>query len=88
MSKYNIHYIVKSLFISRKAALEAAIRKKIECERKALQVVEHLLEDDITEELFVDSVCSFLNLLFFTFLMFPSVLGLQLSKFQTRKMLI
>ncbi|XP_070602650.1 putative RNA polymerase II subunit B1 CTD phosphatase RPAP2 isoform X2 [Erythrolamprus reginae] len=38
----------------RKAALEAAIRKKIECERKALQVVEHLLEDDITEELFVD----------------------------------
>ncbi|XP_013928601.1 PREDICTED: putative RNA polymerase II subunit B1 CTD phosphatase RPAP2, partial [Thamnophis sirtalis] len=38
----------------RKAALEAAIRKKIECERKALQVVEHLLEDNITEELFVD----------------------------------
>ncbi|ETE73407.1 putative RNA polymerase II subunit B1 CTD phosphatase RPAP2, partial [Ophiophagus hannah] len=38
----------------RKAALEAAIRKKIECERKALQVVEQLLEDDITEEFFVD----------------------------------
>ncbi|KAM6454402.1 putative RNA polymerase II subunit B1 CTD phosphatase RPAP2 isoform 2-T2 [Liasis olivaceus] len=38
----------------RKAALEAAIRKKIECERKALQVVESLLEDDITEEFFVD----------------------------------
>uniref|UniRef100_A0A670YBC2 RNA polymerase II subunit B1 CTD phosphatase RPAP2 homolog n=1 Tax=Pseudonaja textilis TaxID=8673 RepID=A0A670YBC2_PSETE len=54
LSKYYIHYIVKSLFISRKAALEAAIRKKIECERKALQVVEHLLEDDITEEFFVD----------------------------------
>uniref|UniRef100_A0A8C6VHI3 RNA polymerase II subunit B1 CTD phosphatase RPAP2 homolog n=1 Tax=Naja naja TaxID=35670 RepID=A0A8C6VHI3_NAJNA len=40
--------------IERKAALEAAIRKRIECERKALQVVEHLLEDDITEEFFVD----------------------------------
>nr|XP_003220143.1 PREDICTED: putative RNA polymerase II subunit B1 CTD phosphatase RPAP2 isoform X1 [Anolis carolinensis]XP_016848655.1 PREDICTED: putative RNA polymerase II subunit B1 CTD phosphatase RPAP2 isoform X2 [Anolis carolinensis] len=34
----------------RKAALEAAIRKKIEHERKALKVVERLLEDDITEE--------------------------------------
>uniref|UniRef100_A0A8C5RRY9 RNA polymerase II subunit B1 CTD phosphatase RPAP2 homolog n=1 Tax=Laticauda laticaudata TaxID=8630 RepID=A0A8C5RRY9_LATLA len=68
LSNYYINYIVKSLFISRKAALEAAIKKKIECERKALQVVEHLLEDDITEEFFVDCVCSFLNLLFFTFL--------------------
>ncbi|XP_061489650.1 putative RNA polymerase II subunit B1 CTD phosphatase RPAP2 [Rhineura floridana] len=38
----------------RKAALEAAIRKKIECERKALQVVECLLEDGITEEFLVD----------------------------------
>ncbi|XP_074858534.1 putative RNA polymerase II subunit B1 CTD phosphatase RPAP2 isoform X2 [Carettochelys insculpta] len=34
----------------RKAALEAAIRKKIECEKKALHVVEQLLEEDITEE--------------------------------------
>ncbi|XP_060629901.2 putative RNA polymerase II subunit B1 CTD phosphatase RPAP2 [Anolis sagrei] len=34
----------------RKAALEAAIRKKIAHERKALKVVERLLEDDITEE--------------------------------------
>ncbi|KAK9404067.1 putative RNA polymerase II subunit B1 CTD phosphatase RPAP2 [Crotalus adamanteus] len=38
----------------RKAALEAAIRKKIEYERKAQQVVEHLLEEDITKEFFVD----------------------------------
>uniref|UniRef100_A0ACB8F392 Uncharacterized protein n=3 Tax=Sphaerodactylus townsendi TaxID=933632 RepID=A0ACB8F392_9SAUR len=38
----------------RKAALEAAIRKKIECERKALHIVERLLEDDITDEFFVD----------------------------------
>ncbi|XP_053247740.1 putative RNA polymerase II subunit B1 CTD phosphatase RPAP2 isoform X2 [Podarcis raffonei] len=38
----------------RKAALEAAIRKKIEAERKALQVVERLLEEDITEEFLVD----------------------------------
>nr|XP_020662810.1 putative RNA polymerase II subunit B1 CTD phosphatase RPAP2 isoform X3 [Pogona vitticeps] len=38
----------------RKAALEAAIRKKIECERKALQVVECLLEDGITEDFLLD----------------------------------
>uniref|UniRef100_A0A8D0E861 RNA polymerase II subunit B1 CTD phosphatase RPAP2 homolog n=1 Tax=Salvator merianae TaxID=96440 RepID=A0A8D0E861_SALMN len=38
----------------RKAALEAAIRKKIEYERKALEIVERLLEDDITEEFLVD----------------------------------
>ncbi|XP_066480319.1 putative RNA polymerase II subunit B1 CTD phosphatase RPAP2 [Tiliqua scincoides] len=38
----------------RKAALEAAIRKKIEYERKALRVVERLLEEDITEEFLVD----------------------------------
>ncbi|KAL7984920.1 hypothetical protein Chor_003490 [Crotalus horridus] len=54
MSCQAIIYIVKSLFISRKAALEAAIRKKIEYERKAQQVVEHLLEEDITKEFFVD----------------------------------
>uniref|UniRef100_A0A8C3TLJ7 RNA polymerase II subunit B1 CTD phosphatase RPAP2 homolog n=1 Tax=Catharus ustulatus TaxID=91951 RepID=A0A8C3TLJ7_CATUS len=34
----------------RKAALEAALRKKIECEKKALSIVEQLLEEDITEE--------------------------------------
>ncbi|KAM4896083.1 putative RNA polymerase II subunit B1 CTD phosphatase RPAP2 [Sylvia borin] len=33
-----------------KAALEAALRKKIECEKKALSIVEQLLEEDITEE--------------------------------------
>ncbi|XP_062992459.1 putative RNA polymerase II subunit B1 CTD phosphatase RPAP2 [Elgaria multicarinata webbii] len=38
----------------RKAVLEAAIRKKIEYERKALQVVECLLEDDINEEFLVN----------------------------------
>ncbi|XP_044288448.1 putative RNA polymerase II subunit B1 CTD phosphatase RPAP2 isoform X2 [Varanus komodoensis] len=38
----------------RKAALEAAIRKKIEHERKALQIVERLLEDDITGEFLVE----------------------------------
>ncbi|XP_072854038.2 putative RNA polymerase II subunit B1 CTD phosphatase RPAP2 isoform X2 [Pogona vitticeps] len=38
----------------RKAGLEAAIRKKIECERKALQVVECLLEDGITEDFLLD----------------------------------
>uniref|UniRef100_A0A8C9UG47 RNA polymerase II subunit B1 CTD phosphatase RPAP2 homolog n=1 Tax=Serinus canaria TaxID=9135 RepID=A0A8C9UG47_SERCA len=34
----------------RKAALEAALRHKIECEKKALSIVEQLLEEDITEE--------------------------------------
>ncbi|XP_053805880.1 putative RNA polymerase II subunit B1 CTD phosphatase RPAP2 [Vidua chalybeata] len=34
----------------RKAALEAALRNKIECEKKALSIVEQLLEEDITEE--------------------------------------
>lgn len=34
----------------RKAELEAAVRKKIEFERKALRIVEQLLEENITEE--------------------------------------
>ncbi|XP_051855959.1 putative RNA polymerase II subunit B1 CTD phosphatase RPAP2 [Antechinus flavipes] len=39
----------------RKAELEAAIRKKIEYERKALHIVEQLLEEDITEEFLMES---------------------------------
>ncbi|XP_062437214.1 putative RNA polymerase II subunit B1 CTD phosphatase RPAP2 isoform X1 [Rhea pennata] len=39
----------------RKAVLEAAIRKKIEFERKALYTVEQLLEENITEEFLVNS---------------------------------
>ncbi|XP_071421777.1 putative RNA polymerase II subunit B1 CTD phosphatase RPAP2 [Pithys albifrons albifrons] len=39
----------------RKAALEAAIRKKIEYEKKALSIVEQLLEENITEEFFLNS---------------------------------
>ncbi|XP_053549978.1 putative RNA polymerase II subunit B1 CTD phosphatase RPAP2 [Bombina bombina] len=38
----------------RKAALEAAIRRKIESEKKALQIVERLLDDDISEDFLVD----------------------------------
>eukprot|EP00069_Balaena_mysticetus_P013252 bmy_22002T0 len=34
----------------RKAELEALVRKKIEFERKALRIVEQLLEENITEE--------------------------------------
>ncbi|XP_041277620.1 putative RNA polymerase II subunit B1 CTD phosphatase RPAP2 [Onychostruthus taczanowskii] len=34
----------------RKADLEAALRNKIECEKKALSIVEQLLEEDITEQ--------------------------------------
>ncbi|NXI69013.1 RPAP2 phosphatase, partial [Anseranas semipalmata] len=39
----------------RKAALEAATRKKIEFEKKALHIVEQLLEENITEEFFLNS---------------------------------
>ncbi|XP_030061238.1 putative RNA polymerase II subunit B1 CTD phosphatase RPAP2 [Microcaecilia unicolor] len=35
---------------NRRAALELAIRKKIELEKKALQIVERLMEEDVTEE--------------------------------------
>ncbi|XP_064371994.1 putative RNA polymerase II subunit B1 CTD phosphatase RPAP2 isoform X2 [Dromaius novaehollandiae] len=41
--------------VQRKAALEAAIRKKIEFEKKALYTVEQLLEENITEEFLVNS---------------------------------
>ncbi|XP_074732589.1 putative RNA polymerase II subunit B1 CTD phosphatase RPAP2 isoform X2 [Strix uralensis] len=39
----------------RKAALEAAMRKKIEFEKKALYIVEQLLEENITEEFLLTS---------------------------------
>uniref|UniRef100_A0A8C0B0H1 RNA polymerase II subunit B1 CTD phosphatase RPAP2 homolog n=1 Tax=Buteo japonicus TaxID=224669 RepID=A0A8C0B0H1_9AVES len=43
------------LFYYRKAALEAAMRKKIEFEKKALCIVEQLLEENITEEFLLNS---------------------------------
>lgn len=49
--------MAKYFFTCRKAVLEAAIRKKIEYEKKALRVVERLLEEDISEEFLVDCVC-------------------------------
>ncbi|XP_069795333.1 putative RNA polymerase II subunit B1 CTD phosphatase rpap2 isoform X2 [Narcine bancroftii] len=39
-----------------KAALQAALRKKQECEAKALQIVERLLEINVTEEFLLDCV--------------------------------
>uniref|UniRef100_A0A669QZH7 RNA polymerase II subunit B1 CTD phosphatase RPAP2 homolog n=1 Tax=Phasianus colchicus TaxID=9054 RepID=A0A669QZH7_PHACC len=39
----------------RKAALEASTRKKIEFEKKALHIVEQLLEENITEEFLLNS---------------------------------
>ncbi|XP_064004070.1 putative RNA polymerase II subunit B1 CTD phosphatase RPAP2 isoform X2 [Pogoniulus pusillus] len=39
----------------RRAALESALRKKIECEKKALYIVEQLLEENITEEFLLNS---------------------------------
>ncbi|CAH2311538.1 RNA polymerase II subunit B1 CTD phosphatase RPAP2 [Pelobates cultripes] len=38
----------------RRAALENAIKRKIEREKKALQIVERLLEDDVTEDFLLD----------------------------------
>ncbi|XP_042636235.1 putative RNA polymerase II subunit B1 CTD phosphatase RPAP2 [Orycteropus afer afer] len=38
----------------RKAEVEAAVRRKIEFERKALHIVEQLLEDNITEEFLLE----------------------------------
>ncbi|XP_002715910.2 putative RNA polymerase II subunit B1 CTD phosphatase RPAP2 isoform X2 [Oryctolagus cuniculus] len=38
----------------RKAELEAAVRRKIEFERKALRIVEQLLEENITEEFLME----------------------------------
>lgn len=49
-------FIIQCLFCYRKAALEAALRKKIECEKKALSIVEQLLEEDITEEFLLNCV--------------------------------
>ncbi|XP_075414527.1 putative RNA polymerase II subunit B1 CTD phosphatase RPAP2 isoform X2 [Tenrec ecaudatus] len=40
--------------VKRKAELEAAVRKKIEFERKALQLVEQLLEENVTEDFLIE----------------------------------
>ncbi|XP_051868824.1 putative RNA polymerase II subunit B1 CTD phosphatase rpap2 [Pristis pectinata] len=40
----------------RKAALQAALRKKSECEAKALHIVERLLEINVTEEFLLDCI--------------------------------
>ncbi|XP_043554726.1 putative RNA polymerase II subunit B1 CTD phosphatase rpap2 isoform X1 [Chiloscyllium plagiosum] len=42
--------------LKRKAALQEALRKKRECEAKALRVVEQLLEINVTEEFLLDCV--------------------------------
>lgn len=42
--------------VCRREAIKEALRQKLELERKALQVVERLLEDSVTEEFLVDCV--------------------------------
>ncbi|KAM4721585.1 putative RNA polymerase II subunit B1 CTD phosphatase RPAP2 [Rhinophrynus dorsalis] len=44
----------------RRAALELAVRRKIESEKRALQIVERLLEDDVTEDFLLDC-CRFIS---------------------------
>jgi hypothetical protein len=43
-----------------KEALEATLMKKRECNAKALQIVERLLENTVSEEWFLDCVSSLL----------------------------
>lgn len=64
--------ISQCLFCYRKAALEAALRKKIECEKKALSIVEQLLEEDITEEFLLNcvGVASFYTVLYLSVILF------------------
>lgn len=42
--------------VCRREAIRDALRQKLELERKALQVVERLLEDSVTEQLLIDCV--------------------------------
>lgn len=42
--------------VCRREAIKQALRQKLELERKALQVVERLLEDSVTEEFLIDCV--------------------------------
>lgn len=42
--------------VCRREAIKEALRQKLELERKALQVVERLLEDSVTEEFLIDCV--------------------------------
>ena len=56
--KYNnLNTIFFFFFNFRKAELEAAMRKKIEFVRKALHIVEQLLEENISEEFLRECVC-------------------------------
>ena len=52
-----MHILNNSFFNFRKAELEEIVRRKIKFERKALQIVEQLLEENITEEFLKECVC-------------------------------
>lgn len=45
-------------FLIRKEVLKEALREKLELERRALQVVERLLDDSVTEDFLIDCVSS------------------------------
>ncbi len=42
--------------VCRREAIKEALRQKLDLEREALQVVERLLEDSVTEEFLIDCV--------------------------------
>lgn len=46
------------LFLVRKEVLKESLREKLELERRALQVVERLLDDNVTEDFLTDCVSS------------------------------
>lgn len=48
--------------VCRREAIKEALRQKLELERKAMQVVERLLEDSVTEEFLIDCVSHILEL--------------------------
>lgn len=57
--------------------MEAALRHKIECEKKALTIVEQLLEEDITEEFLLNcvGVASFYTVLYLCVILLEKGLG-------------
>lgn len=48
--------------VCRREAIKDALRQKLELERRALQVVERLLEDSVTEEFLIDCVSYLISL--------------------------
>lgn len=53
---YTVSVFVLCLVI-RREVLKEKLREKLELEKRALQIVERLLEDSVAEDFFIDCVC-------------------------------